>query len=325
MSQKTTRSIFDDVADEDDSAAENMRWRKFRLWKDRLRAQWSMLTDDRLVVMSIIVIAFFIGVALFAPYLAPHDPTERQYQDDGVLISQWMEPTFVDSDSDYVLGTTSEGYDIFSQLIYGSRIALLVGLLSALFTAGIGTAVGLIAGYYGGYVDDVLMRIVDFLYGLPLLPSVILLVALLGPSIWNLLLAIALLQWRSTARVIRSQVLSLRTRPFVKAARVAGASDRHIIIRHLAPNVMPLAFLYGAFAIAWAILTEAGVSFLGMGDPNHISWGVMLESAKSYQALPEGAWWWFIPPGICISLVVISGFLIGRGYEQIVNPELRIE
>jgi peptide/nickel transport system permease protein len=125
------------------------------------------------------------------------------------------------------------------------------------------------------------------------------------------------------ARVIRSQALSLRERPFIKAAKLAGASDRYIIIRHLAPNVLPMTFLYGSFAIAFAILTQAGVAFLGLGDPNMVSWGTMLQSARSYSALSSGAWWWFVPPGICIGLLVISGYLIGQGFEEVTNPELR--
>jgi peptide/nickel transport system permease protein len=319
------RSIFADV-DEGDEEELN-RWRRTaRLWRETLGRHWSLLTDDVLVRLAMVTEAFFILVAIFAPYIATHQPLERNYQGDAeILIAEWAEPSIIGAESDYILGTTAEGFDIFSQLVYGSRAALLVGLLAAVFTAGIGTIVGLTAGYYGGKIDDALMRIVDFLYGMPLLPSVIVLVALLGPSLWNILFAIVVLQWRSTARVIRSQALSLRERPFVKSAQVSGASDWHVISRHLAPNVLPMSFLYGAFAIAWAILTEAGVSFLGLGDPNSVSWGVMLQSARVYSAMVEGTWWWFVPPGLCIALVVISGFLIGRGYEEIVNPELQIE
>ncbi|ELY96233.1 dipeptide/oligopeptide/nickel ABC transporter permease [Natrialba hulunbeirensis JCM 10989] len=327
MATQDKSSIFADIDEgEVDQEDENVdRWRRnLRLWRETLAKQWRMLTDDLMVRLAMITIAFFMIVAVFAPFIAPRGPLTRQYEGDaGIIIADWVEPSFLSSESEYLLGTTAEGFDIFSQLVYGSRAALLVGLVAAVFTAGIGTLVGLTAGYYGGKIDDTLMRIVDFLYGMPLLPTVIILVALMGPSLWNILFAIIVLQWRSTARVIRSQALSLRERPFVKAAQVAGASDWHIISRHLAPNVLPLSFLYGAFAIAWAILAEAGVSFIGLGDPNTVSWGTMLQSSRAYSALDFGAWWWFIPPGICIGLVVISGFLIGRGYEEITNPELR--
>lgn len=317
------KSIFDDLDSYVDESEEySDRRRTLRLWKETLAEQLRMLTSELTVKLAILTLAFFSLVAIFAPVLAPYPPLQRQYVD-GVMIAQWELPTFYGGEGGFLLGTTAEGYDLLSQLIYGSRSALIVGFVAAICTAGIGTMVGLVAGYYGGFIDDLLMRIVDFMYGLPLLPTVILLVAVLEPSLWNILFAIIVLQWRSTARVIRSQVLSLRERPFVKAAKVSGASDWHILTRHLAPNVLPLSFLYGAFAIAWAILAEAGISFLGMGDPNRVSWGTMLQSARSYNALAEGAWWWFIPPGICIALVVISGFLIGRGYEEITNPRLR--
>lgn len=325
MSQKHERSIFTDV-EEYEGEEEFSPWRRnLRLWKETLSEQWDLLTDDRLVVAAMGTLAFFGLVALFAPLIAPHRPLERLYQENGVLIAKWIEPSFLGGQGDYILGTTAQGYDIFSQLVYGARPALIVGLVAAVMTVGIGTMVGLTAGYYGGHVDDLLMRLVDFVYGLPLLPTVIVLVTLMGPGLDSIIFAFVLLQWRTSARVIRSQVLSLRERSFVKAAKVSGASNWRIISRHIAPNVLPMAFLYAAFAIAWAILTEAGVSFLGLGDPNSVSWGVMLQSARVYSAMVEGAWWWFVPPGLCIALVVISGFLIGRGYEEIVNPELQVE
>jgi peptide/nickel transport system permease protein len=314
-----------DDAEERHSREEVSKWqRSFRLWRETLAEHWSQLTDELSVRLSMVTVAFFVLVAIFAPYIAPYAPLARQYQtSDELLIAKWAEPSLLGANTDYLLGTTASGYDIFSQLVFGTRAALLVGLLAAVFTAGIGTLVGLVAGYYGGVLDDALMRLVDFMYGLPLLPTVIVLVALTGPSLWNIILAVIILQWRATARVIRSQALSLRERPFVKAAQVAGASDWHIISRHLAPNVLPLSFLYGSFAIAWAILTEAGVSFIGLGDPNTVSWGTMLQASRAYSALSFGAWWWFVPPGICIGLLVISGFLIGRGYEEITNPKLQ--
>jgi peptide/nickel transport system permease protein len=322
--QSQQSSIFAGIEDERGEREGINKWqRTFRLWKETLADQWSLLTDELSVKLAMLTVAFFVVVAILAPYIAPYDPLVRQYQEGGILIAKSLEPSLLGADHNYLLGTTESGYPIFSQLVYGTRAALLVGGIAAIFTAGIGTLVGLVAGYFGGWTDDLLMRVVDFLYGMPLLPTVIILVALLGPSLWNIIFAVIILQWRSTARVIRSQSLSLRERPFVKAAEVAGASDWYIISRHLAPNVLPLSFLYGSFAIAWAILTEAGVSFIGLGDPNTVSWGTMLQSARAYSALQFGQWWWFVPPGICIGLLVISGFLIGRGYEEITNPKLQ--
>ena len=325
MSQQNERSIFADIEQYEEKDDVSPWRRNLRLWRETLSEQWSLLVQDRLVVAAMATLASFSLIAIFAPYIAPHDPLERMYGPNGIVIQKWVKPSFLGGEGDYLLGTTAAGYDIFSQLIYGARPALIVGLVAAVMTVCIGTMVGLTAGYYGGYVDDVLMRLVDFVYGLPLLPTVIVLVTVLGASLENIILAFVLLQWRTSARVIRSLVLSLRERSFVKAAKVAGASNWRIISRHIAPNVLPMSFLYGAFAIAWAILAEAGVSFLGLGDPNSVSWGVMLQGARVYSAMAEGTWWWFVPPGICIALVVISGFLIGRGYEEIVNPELQVQ
>jgi len=223
----------------------------------------------------------------------------------------------------YLLGTTNMGRDVFSQLIYGSRPALIVGFTAAFFVMVIGTLVGLIAGYYRGRIGNILMRLTDVAFGIPFIPFVIVLVAFLGPSIWNIVLSMALLLWRDTARVIRSQVLTVRERSFVEAARVSGASDLRIMLVHITPNILPLSFLYGTLAIGWAILTEAAVSFLGFGDPKAISWGYMLHDAYVSQALSRGSFGWFIPPGICIMLMVMAGFYIGRGSEEILYPRLR--
>jgi len=215
------------------------------------------------------------------------------------------------------------GRDIFSQLIYGARPALIVGFTAAFFVMVIGTLVGLFAGYYRGRLGNILMRLTDVAFGIPFIPFVIVLVAFLGPSIWNIVLSMALLLWRDTARVIRSQVLTVRKRSFVEAARVSGASDLRIILVHITPNILPLSFLYGSLAMGWAILTEAAVSFLGFGDPKAISWGYMLHDAYVSQALSRGSFGWIIPPGICIMLMVMAGFYIGRGSEEILFPRLR--
>ncbi len=163
----------------------------------------------------------------------------------------------------------------------------------------------------------------DIAFGIPFLPFVIVLVAFLGPSIWNVVLAMALLLWRDTARVIRSQVLTVRSRTFVQAAQISGAGPWRIMFLYIAPNVLPLSMLYGTLAIGWAILTEASVSFLGFGDPKVVSWGFMLQDAYISQALARGAYFWFVPPGICIMLAVMAGFFIGRGYEELLFPRLR--
>ena len=205
----------------------------------------------------------------------------------------------------------------------GTKTALLVGVTAAIVVVAIGTLIGLFSGYFGGWPETILMRLADIALGIPFLPFVIVLAAFLGPSTWNVVIAVALLLWPNTARVIRSQVLTLRERAYVEAARVTGASDARILFTHIAPNILPLSALYGSVAIGWAILTEAAVSFLGFGDPNRISWGFMLQDAFQSQALSRGAWHWFVPPGLCIVLIVVAGFFISRGAEDVLFPKLR--
>jgi peptide/nickel transport system permease protein len=168
-----------------------------------------------------------------------------------------------------------------------------------------------------------LMRLADIALGIPFLPFVIVLAGFMGASTWNIVLSIALLLWPNTARVIRSQVLTVRERAFVEAARVTGSSTSRILFVHVAPNILPLSFLYGSIAIGWAILTEASISFLGFGPSDVVSWGYMLQDAYGSQALSRGSYNWFVPPGICIVAIVVAGFFISRGYEEILFPKLK--
>ncbi|MEM8729195.1 MAG: ABC transporter permease [Pseudomonadota bacterium] len=272
---------------------------------------------DPLAIVGLAIYATFILVAIFAPYLATHDPNEIFFTSDFQLAAD-LPP----GREGFIMGTTTLGRDIYSQLVWGARSALLIGLSAAFMVALIGSIVGVVAGYFGGWIDTVLMRLADVAFGIPFLPFVIVLSAFLEPSIWNVVIAMALVLWRDTGRVIRSQTLTLRNRVYVEAARVSGSSDVKIILRHIAPNVLPLSFLYGSIAIGWAILTEASISFLGFGDPESISWGYMLQDAFASQALSKGSFYWFVPPGFLIILIVSAGFFITRGYEQILFPKL---
>ena len=263
-----------------------------------------------------IYLVFFL-VAISAGLIAPYDPTEILFADDGQLAAS------LPSSLAHPLGTTNLGRDVFSQLVLGARPSLLVGITAALAVATVGSMVGLVAGYLGGWVDRALMRLADLVLGLPFLPFVIVLVALIGASLQHIVLAVALLLWPNAARVIRSQVLTLAQRQFIEAARVTGASEWRIMFVHIAPNIVPLAFLYGSIAVGWAILTEASLSFLGFGKADTISWGTMLQDAYASQALDRQQFAWFVPPGICLVLVVLAGFLISRGYEELLFPKLR--
>lgn len=283
-----------------------------QLWKTNLE----VFQRDRLALVGLIILVAFFLIAVFAPLIAPFDPLEVLKQD-GIWLSN-ERPS-----DEFLLGTTNIGRDIFSQLVHGSRSALLVGFSAATAVAVIGTVVGLLASYYGGWTDTVLMWAVDVAFGIPFIPFVIVLVSFLGPSIWNVVFAMTLLLWRDISRVIRSQGLVIKEQAFVSAAKVSGASDLRIIFVYIAPSILPLTFLYGTLAFNWAILTEAAVSFLGFSDPNTVSWGFMLQDAFLSLALTRGAFYWFIPPGLCIMLTVMAGFFIGRGYEEVLFPRLR--
>jgi len=233
-----------------------------------------------------------------------------------------LPPGTYPSGNHYVLGTDYEGHDILTQLMYGTRAELMVGVTAAFFTVFVGTIVGLIAGFYSGLIDDVLMRTTDVVLALPYLVVLLLFAAVFGPSLLNIIIIFAILSWAGIARVIRSVTLSLKERSFVDAAIIAGASESRLIFRHIAPNVLPYTFLYMTFTISGAIITEAILAFLGYGDVNSITWGMMLQFLQlSGHALT--AWWWLLPPGIAITLLSLSFYLIGRAFDEVVNPRLR--
>lgn len=271
---------------------------------------------DRPGIVGLTVIAGFTLVALLAPFIAPYDPHQRHHDESGKLLGLTPPST------EHWLGTTLYGRDVLSQLVMGTRNALFVGLLTAVLVGLIGVNVGLVSGYCGGRLDGVLMRITDVFSGIPILPFAIVALTILTRDVWWIIAVMSLLYWTTTARVIRSQVLSLRERPFVDAARIAGTSDLRILYKHVAPNVLPQAFVHGAFSVAWAITTEASICFLGFGDPYTISWGTILYDVFTSMAMYQ-AWWWFFPPGLCIMLLVTSFYFLGRGLEEVANPRLR--
>ena len=258
----------------------------------------------------------FVFVGVFAPWLAPYEPLEKHYQEDGRLM-RLLTPT-----GDFWFGTTLYARDVFSQVIIGTRSALVVGVITAAAMTLIGLNVGLVAGYFGGWVDSFLMRTTDVVFGVPLLPFAIVALSLLDRSTWWIIALMAMLFWPITARVVRSQVLSLRERPFIDAARISGAGHLRILYRHIAPNVMPQAFVHGVFGVAWAITTEASINFLGFGDPYAVSWGTIIYDVFT-SMVSFKAWWWFVPPGLCIIIVTTAFYFIGQAFEEVANPRLR--
>ncbi|MDX5474299.1 MAG: ABC transporter permease [Bacillaceae bacterium] len=280
--------------------------------KHKMKHYWQIFSTNNLGLIGVGILVIILFIALAAPILAPFDPSER-------VGSPFMKPN-----SEFLLGTNDVGQDIFSELIYGTRISLLIGVLASVLSIGMGLLVGIIAGYYGGRVDSILMRLVDLVLVIPFLPLMILLAAFIGPSFWNIIFVIAVLSWASPARVIRSQVLTLKTKGYVEAAKSIGTKVRVIMSRHILPGVVPIALSQFVLAASSAILIEASLSFLGLGDPLSKSWGTVLYYAQARGAFLTDAWiWWILPPGILITTVVIGFAFTGYSMEEILNPRLR--
>lgn len=276
---------------------------------EKLKVFFRLLFSHRMGLAGFCVIALFVLVAAFAPFLGTVDPA-RTGAVENILIS----PT-----SNFWFGTDDLARDIWSQTIFGSRISLTVGLVAALITVVSGTLMGLVAGYYGSIVEEVLMRIVDFFMMLPELPLMIVLAAVLGPSMWNIILVVSLVSWPTTARVVRSQVLSLKERPFVEASRCIGAGSIRLMFGEILPNVVPLMFAQAVIMITEAIYAEAVLSFLGLGDPTSISWGMMLHYAFESGVIAR-AMWWVIPPIVSIVALIVSFSLLGTAVSDVLEP-----
>ena len=283
----------------------------------RLRRFVKLTTRDPFAMAGVAIYLLFALTAIFADQIATYNPLDILFLPDGKVAANRS------PDGQFWLGTTNLGRDVFSQLVYGARSALVVGLSAAVMVVVVGTLVGLFSGYFGGWVDAVLMRLGDVALSIPFLPFIIVLAAFLKPNVWNVVIGVSALLWPNTGRIVRSQVLTLRERSYVEAAKVSGASHLQILFTHIAPNVLPISFLYGSIVIGWAIFTEASVSFLGFGPSDSVSWGYMLQDAFVSQALSRGAYYWFVPSGLCIMLVVTAGFFISRGYEELLFPKLR--
>lgn len=277
----------------------------------RRRRRFRITISHVAAVVGAFMITALVLMAVFAEQLSPYDPTER-------VATPFEMPS-----AEHRLGTNDIGQDILSELIYGARVSLLIGITAALVTMIIGTIVGLVAGYYPR-LGSILMRGVDIVLVLPFLPLLIMLAAYLGRSMWNTVIIIGLLSWAGTSRIIRSQTLTLAKQDYVLSARAVGSTDRYIIFRHIFPLVLLLAVGQFVQATSMAILLEAALSFLGLGDPLQKSWGTVLYWAQVRGAFLTPAWrWWVLPPGLLIAIASLGFALIGFALEQKINPRLK--
>ena len=269
-------------------------------------------------VMAIILLVFFALLALLSPFPPMINEMYKPITGTDPQVSYSTSPSLR-----HLLGTDFMGRDLFSQLLEGARIAFTVGIVAAFMSVFIGTIVGLTSGYFGSLLDVLLMRIADIILTLPSLPFIIVFAAAIGKlSIWNIVLLIAIFGWPGVARVIRAQTLSLKERPYVEAAKISGANSLRIIFKHIGPNVLPFSFLYMTFGVSGAILTEAALSFIGLGDPSTVSWGMMLQWAFTTGHTFKAPYW-ILPPGLCISFLSLAFYLMGRALDEIINPRLR--
>jgi peptide/nickel transport system permease protein len=285
--------------------------------KDSLRRIWRQYRQSFMGMAGLGILLFFVVIAVFAPLLAS--------KCDLSPICHPNNPSLSPPTAQFWFGTDFQGRSVLSLTIWGARVSLIVGLAATLITVVIGTAIGLVAGYYGGWRETGLMRLTDWFLVIPFLPLAIVLSVILKPSLLTVIFVIGITSWPSTARVIRAQVLTLKTRGYVERSRALGSRDFRLVTRHILPNVGPLIFANTVLIVAAAILTETTLSFLGLGpDPTvNISWGTILEQAFGQGAAYSGYWWWIVPPGVAIVLLVLSFTMIGYALDDILNPKLR--
>lgn len=289
------------------------RMRRSRIFSNVVAGLRTILSDRATkLYLSILIIIIFMG--MFGPHFAPYEHDEIIRGDDGEILR-------TDSPSlSHPLGTTDSGHDVFSRILVGARPTVFAGLLGGGLIISIGLTIGMTAGYLGGKVDDVLMRITDIAYGVPVIPFALVLAAFFDFGFITSIVIIGALLWRGSARVIRAQVLQIKERPFILASKATGASSRRIITTHIFPNIASMAVLFFALGIGWTIIIQAGLAFIGAADPFVPSWGVMVRNAYR-SGYMDAAWWWSLSSGLLISITVIATFMFGRSYEQLTNPD----
>ncbi|MBN2229195.1 MAG: ABC transporter permease [Candidatus Thorarchaeota archaeon] len=283
--------------------------------RPNIESFWREFLHHKMGMFGLIIIGTIVTIALLAPFIAPY-----HWGAGSLELDQLLQPP----SPEHILGTNHRGEDIYSRMLYGSQISLIVGFTASVVSVFLGTAVGLISGYYGGILDSVLMRITDVFLCLPTLPLMLIFLLLFGQGLQNVIVVIAILGWTGTARMVRSEALSLRERPLTEAAHALGASDSYILFHHIMPNTLPLILANMILGVVNAILSEAGIAFLGFVDIHgQPSWGILLHWAWKNAALLSNRWWWFIPPGLLIMLTTLGFVFISHTADKVVNPRLR--
>jgi len=270
-----------------------------------------MLFHSKTFTLGFSIVVTVSLIALLADIIAPYPPLD--FVGNVLEAPSWK----------HLFGTDDLGRDIFSMVVYGSRVSLIVGFLAAIFSTIIGTAIGITCGILRGIIDAITMRFIDFMLSLPYLALALAILAFLKPNIFLVVLVIVILGWVSTAKVVRAQTLTIMASPFVEAARAIGASNLHIALRHVLPNAFPVILSSLVLSVRSAILFEATLSFLGLGDPALVSWGTILFFARRAGAFILGAWWYIIPPGFMIMITVLGFTLMAIGLDEVLNPRLR--
>jgi peptide/nickel transport system permease protein len=273
---------------------------------------WAAMWGNKTAFVGLVVLAVLVLLGIFAPLIAPYP------------VNQQVGQPFAAPSVHHLLGLDDAGYDVFSLLLYGLRISLLVGFSATVIASVVGTVIGIIAGYRGGIIDNLLMRLTDYFLVIPLLPLMIVVADLWGATLFHIIAVIGLLSWTMTAIVIRAQVRSLREYMFIRRARATGASHTRIIVQHILPQVMPLVVANTVLNISYAVFTETALAFLGIGDPSQVSLGTMIEFGFQRGAISVGAWWAIVPPGLLVTIIVLACSLIGRGIEDSFNPRLSL-
>ncbi len=278
----------------------------------RARGILRALRTRRAAAAGAAVLAIFIALAALAPSIAPYGTVQQ------------LGRAFAAPSAAHWLGLDDAGADVLSLLIEGSRVSLVIGFAAMAVSVLVGASVGIVAGYFGGVVDGVLMRITDYLLAIPYLPLMIIVATVWGPSLLHVILVIGLLQWRSMARIVRAQVKSVRERTYVRRVRSLGASHSWTIVRHVVPQIGPLLAAIAVLSVADAIFAETALAFLGLSDPNGVSWGTIIHQGFEHAAISSGAWWAIVPPGLCVALVLSACYLLAQAVEDALQPRLRV-